>query len=134
MWFSPETEHVCRGRIHRGHRCIRCGFNIEKGERYLRRVWRQDSKSRLFVDHEHVDERDCPEDEIQHIYEESFATTNEPVAICIVAKEVAVVALDAQGNSFTEWQTVFESETVDVMENDQTKHSSNSEADDAIPF
>lgn len=134
MWLSPETEHTCRGNFRGTHLCIRCHTPIETGQRYRRRVWRPRRRKfkRLIVDHEHIDEDECPywlEDEMHDLERVAECV---PLSIRLVAKEVVVVAYDTAGNPFTETKTVLQTELV-VGGAEQEADDGNFDDED-IPF
>lgn len=135
MWTSPESEHTCHGKIRGWSRCERCYWSIEPGQRYRRYVMRfGDKGARLHAFYEHVDGKDCPEEEIDQIFAKQMAREPVSATIQVVARSVEVIALDTEGNAFTETSVEFAPEIVETSAHDESHDYIDSYEDDDIPF
>ena len=137
MWAPEASTHVFRGKG-RSRLCCRCHNYISIGERYDRRFYRagRGRRSRLFVEVEHANERDCPYAEFDAMMEELLQERSIGVAITMVVSSrlVAKVALNGEMIYLSESYIEMKAENTAGSQDDADHDGLPDDGDDEIPF
>ncbi len=137
MWMPYIKTHVFRGKSRSQYLCNRCRCYINVGEHYERRIYRtgRGRRSHLFVEVEHVHDRDCPYEELEAMEAELWAESTVGVAIRLVITSRLVAKVARNG------ETIFIEEPCLEMraENDTDRldcepDDGSDDSDDKIPF
>lgn len=129
MWSSSPTTHVYSGRGQR-HRCVRCMEELQEGQKYNRWVWRPGIGRRLYVEVEHLNSYDCPEEEFEAVHQPVEVSVTVSMEMVVKTRLVELVTLFGE--------TVYESETyIDTVTSEPNyEHLNQNPEDDGedVPF